>query len=378
MKCIHCQTDSTYPERQANGGRCKKCQHPFAFEPKTKPLGGGPLSDGLFQRLLDDVSSKGKSAFTDRQLWFELNRRIRQRQVKATRAGGIGCAAIGGGFGVFAAVALSSPIPLLLSGLGLALGAAIYLSAGGKKGESQPPLVGWAEFAPLLARWREVHGDPPRLADPRLPALLPGNQEPDLTGYSFDRALVTERSDLAAMLVASNFHFENNCAILSLDGYPEGRAGTVLEMLRRNPELRVFAVHDASIPGCSLVHRLRDPAWFPDHRVRIIDLGLRPKHAQELRLSALKAPPAHAAARDAHSAWREGLASEEIGWLAAGNMSELAELRPARLMRAIYQGFARANQLPDGSSAGAEADSGPGMIWFYHPGADIHAADSFG
>ena len=30
------------------------------------------------------------------------------------------------------------------------------------------------------------------------------------------------------MLVANNFHFENNCAILSLDGYPSGNAATVL------------------------------------------------------------------------------------------------------------------------------------------------------
>src|SRR5579871_4422416 len=73
MKCIHCGSDTTYPTRRSNGGRCGGCKHPFAFEPKTDPL---KMSDGLFQKIIKDVSGDGKLFFTEKQLWYEFNRKI--------------------------------------------------------------------------------------------------------------------------------------------------------------------------------------------------------------------------------------------------------------------------------------------------------------
>ncbi len=379
MKCIHCQTDSTYPDRQKSGGRCKKCQHPFAFEPKTTALAGPVLTDGLFQRLIKEVSTDGKTAFTERQLWWEMNRRWQRMRLKAMRGGGIAFMVMGAVGGLIGSLLTMNPIPLVLGAA--AVGGGLHLFRKEKSASAAPvePAVPWANFAPLLARWREVHGDPPRLADPRVPAPKQVDYEPDLTTYSFDRAVVTEHADTAAMLVAGNFHFENNCAVLSLDGYPQGRSKTVLEMLRRNPSLKVFAVHDASIPGYGLAQRLREPDWFPDQGIRIFDLGLRKAQAEALKLSVVKAPYSHASNWKKHGeAWQEGLPPDEIAWLSAGNAYELAELRPARLMRAIYQGFSRANQLPDGTDAATGWDTGPGMIWFYSPTADLHATDSFG
>ena len=172
-------------------------------------------------------------------------------------------------------------------------------------------------------------------------------------------------------MVANNFHFENNCAILSLDGYPYGRTDIVMQMLRANPQLKVFTIHDASYAGAEMPLKLRDPRWFPDPSVKIIDLGLRPAHAQKANLILVKhdiagqAPPG-----------RSSLTADELAWLAQGNMAELSALRPARLMRSIFQGFARANQMPAGI-VDDDYDSGM-MIWVYDPGMDIYAADSFG
>ena len=170
------------------------------------------------------------------------------------------------------------------------------------------------------------------------------------------------------MLVANNFHFENNCAILSADGYPQGRSETVLAMLRRNPQLQVFTVHDASIPGCALPLTLRQERWFPDPGVSVLDLGLRPRHALALNLFTLGA-----GATVVPPALRDLLAAREVAWLEAGNLAEVAALRPARLMRAIYQGFA-AQRTGDGGGSG----DGAGGIWFYSSGADVYAADTFG
>ena len=42
----------------------------------------------------------------------------------------------------------------------------------------------------------------------------------DIADYSFDRAVICDRARTADLLIANNFHFENNCAVLSVDGYP--------------------------------------------------------------------------------------------------------------------------------------------------------------
>src|SRR5256714_14539329 len=112
----------------------------------------------------------------------------------------------------------------------------------------------------------KAHGNPEKLL-PAVDRNPPPAQAlpPDVTSYSFDRAVVTDRAETAAMLVANNFHFENDCAVLSLDGYPGAMAPTILEMLKRNPQLHVFGVHDASPQGCLLPLQLRGPNWFPDH-----------------------------------------------------------------------------------------------------------------
>ena len=51
-------------------------------------------------------------------------------------------------------------------------------------------------------------------------------------------------------------------------------------------------------------------------------------------------------------------------------------MRPAKLMRAIYQGFARANQV--GAEGAAGYDDSGAAIWIYDSNVDIYASDSFG
>ena len=196
--------------------------------------------------------------------------------------------------------------------------------------------------------------------------------EPDLTSYSFDRALVTDHADTAAMLVANNFHFENNCAVLSVDGYPEGVADTVLTMLRRNPELKVYALHDASSEGCSLPLSLREERWFPDPAINVIDLGLRPRHAKTMRLFTLIG-----ASQTVPDSLREVLAPEEVVWLESGHVAEVSVLRPARLIRGIYQGFSRESDLDSEAARDLEReDAYASSGWSYYGG--FYGSDSFG
>jgi hypothetical protein len=336
MKCIHCGTDTRGPDRASNGGRCAGCKHRFAFEPLKDPLG---VTDPQFHAAVQRVSGDGNVAFTDRQLWYELNR----KWMRPTFS--------------------QSPLPWL---------AAVFLRRRAGKGGrvARPPRIPFEHFASdYLGSWREVHGPLAGLVEPRpaLPAAQLPSIAADVSAFSFDRAVVTDRWGIAAMLVANRFHFEHNCAVLSLDGYPEGIGETVRNMLRRNPQLTVFALHDASPDGCLLPLVLREPDWFPEPAVRVVDLGLRPGTARHQGLPVVNVP-----VRSLPPRLAELLPPEDVEWLLAGNTVELACLRPAQVLRAAYDGIRRAGHPGDTAlTSGSGTDVGP----FYGPAEIIWVGD---
>ncbi|MES2464013.1 MAG: hypothetical protein V4671_25865, partial [Armatimonadota bacterium] len=117
MKCLHCGSDTKLKDRKANGGRCVGCSHRFAFEPTTDPL---KVTDGLFQRCIAEVSGNGALFFTEKQLWYELNRRLLRKMTHVPTPFGIGagvCAA-GGVVGMVSGLAFLLPVGIL-AGIGV-------------------------------------------------------------------------------------------------------------------------------------------------------------------------------------------------------------------------------------------------------------------
>ena len=240
-------------------------------------------------------------------------------------------------------------------------------------------------FDRLLARWQATHGEVCNLLPSYTKnayALFNLTVDFDIADYSFDQAVITDNAEIAAMLVANNFHFENNCAVLSVDGFPGPQAETIMTMLRRNPNLTVVAVHDASKRGVQLAQTLRNNHWFPDHSVNIIDVGLYPRHARELWAPVVKetAVPARKWTLDARLAAAGArqppcavdsatlpLRPEEQDWLDLGNVIELAAVRPAQLMRVLFNAFAYVR-------IGVDVEN---HAWIYDY-RDDYAADHFG
>ncbi|MCS6777969.1 MAG: hypothetical protein RMJ43_13745 [Chloroherpetonaceae bacterium] len=382
MKCIHCGGDTPYRARQFSR-RCAHCLHPFAFEPRNPDTPG--ITDGLFQKVLRDLSGNDRLYFTERQLFYEWDRRLVHRAYWRDPWGWVTFLSITGGIAVAVPLFFVGPfgvIPLVLGGGGAAYG--VWRNQRARAEQTHAVHLTWDEFQRrYLSVWVSVHGRPERLLVPpdRNAAPVEAGIAPDVTAYSFDRALVVQDADMAAMLVANNFHFENNCAILSIDGYPFGRLDTVRQMLRRNPQLKVFALHDASVPGLRLARQLRGPDWFPDLSVPVYDLGLRPQSAQALRLNVVQQAPCQVPGE-----LREFLTPQEADWLERGYMVELAALRPARLMRAIYRGFAQAGRADTVEEVGGAPDV---IFWMDAPyvwvdttdsrrDADVLVTDSFG
>lgn len=327
MKCIKCNTDSKYSERTS--GSCPKCSARFAFEPKT----GDIFTDPAFAAAIDRVSAHDAVRFTSANLYYELAR------TKRNQAGGKVAGIV---FGIIVAVvgsiaaAKAESVGVLVVTLVLVAGiVALVLVA---KPSATPAFTSSA-FDAMLAKWQGAHGTPPKLVqriahDPRAAPKRALPQE--LATYSFDRAVICDRPETVDLLLANNFHFENNCAVLAVNRYPPAVFEPVLEMLRRNPKIEVFALHDASIDGHQLAAMLAtSPEWFRGIG-RVTDVGLLVRHAAKMR-----------------GLWQEtfttrgstfaDLSPEENAWLSR-YVLELAAIRPEQIIKRLFRAMTQPGQ----------------------------------
>ena len=434
MKCINCQTDNKLKDRTANRGRCKQCNHRFAFEPTA--MTGVKITDPMFAKAIADISVNDTLFFTPKQLFYLLDKRSRPKiydqfytipgyliinivssiivlilTLNLVSGGSIAfflgmfvinslliagtftasrsskypytqrqkfakTLQIWGGivlvFGIGVSL-LSSSFPLFLASSAIGL-LSIYL--GRKKVENKPAnsqnfTIELNEFQGWLNTWTEINSMTKLLPPPR---ALNANTavSPDVSAYSFDRLVVCDRPEIAQFLIANNFHFENNCAVLSITGYPQNIFDTTMEMLRRNPDLKVYALHDCTPRGIGLVNHLRtSPNWFSDSSAIIIDLGLLPRQIMAAGDN-IFVLSSESSARDAVQlppAVRQDLSLEELHWLKSGNYVELESFSPQKLIQILNRGIAGSRDLGSDDSS---------LILLGGTDSSIYVVDSFG
>lgn len=274
MKCPHCQKDIRYRER--SGRQCPQCRKRFAFEPRAGDL----LSDLAFKSLLDRLSDQGTLAWNTRQLQHALLRPYRRQQIKQRQGLIIGSLFGGLVLGLLSFSLLPTLLWLLLAlGGGCMLGLLVY-----RRLKASPLLpVSLTEAEKLLQRWEAVHGPAPGKLPPLQLKPARDDKNPLSNSYNVSQALICDRPETVAFLLANAFHIEQRCAILSVGGYPPEDFEGLRQMLKRNPQLNVFVLHDASYNGCRLYQELTsDPAWFKGSK-RVFDLGLLPRHAKAFK-----------------------------------------------------------------------------------------------
>ena len=235
-------------------------------------------------------------------------------------------------------------------------------------------LVNATQSNEWLQRWQRVNGTLEKLLPSPRQEALPASIDPEVSAYSFDRAIICDSDEIAQFLIANNIHFENNCAILSISGYPQSIFDTVIEMLRRNADLRVYALHNANPAGVGLVHQLRTSSnWFANQQVTIFDLGISPRQILETRDMFVQQSQTMAqSARQLPDAVRQGLTAEELAWLDAGNFVELESFRPQKLLRVVNYGLAQSGD-PQGNDGLILVDDNVG-----YGGGYVFVSDSFG
>jgi len=425
MKCIQCQTDNNLKDRTANQGRCKNCGHPFVFEPTT--MGQTKITDPFFAKAISDLSVNGTLCFTPKQLYYLINKRLKRKvnnlalQIFALILSFI-APYIGIPLLIFACYRISNSASTprktrnrnarflqVIGGFLLAYGILfLFLSPVGGSGSdwliffqfaitiivgmlsfylgirqlrcqstlSQTFSVTPSQFQTWLERWQQINGTVEQLLPPPNQERLPTSINPDITAYSFDRVVVCDSATIAQLLIANNFHFENNCAVLSITGYPQSIFSTVLDMLRRNPELKVYALHNASPHGVTLIHQLQtSPNWFAENTVTIYDLGLLPRHVLNSRNLFIQSSPQSAEeAEQLGLVARLDLSGEEFTWLKSGNFVELESFTSQRLLQIVTQGINRSQISTGGRDSvfiDVESESSSSDVY-------LVASDSFG
>ncbi len=383
MECIHCETDSNLKDRIANHGRCKYCKYPFAFEPTTMDA-KVRFTDGFFAKALADISANGTLYFTRKQLLYLLEKRL-LRKARVIPAGCVGFMLIPALFTGSVILCSSGfwwvlPIYLILSNLGIA-----FLMQWFERRFLRPKkinkriLIADAMLDIWLKRWEQFNGSPARLlSPPSAPAsLAPAVAADDVKAYSFDRVLVCDSVEIAQLLIANNIHFEHNCAVLSISGYPQAIFDTTMAMLRRNPDLQVIALHDCSPSGVALINKLRtSPDWFLDSSQVIFDLGMLPRQIATARGQAYIQVSADSA-QDALAMPPEvskQLTATELQWLEAGHFVDLESFTPKKLMQIVSYGIARLQNL------GEDVDNNLILVGDGggSGGSFIYASDNFG
>jgi hypothetical protein len=213
------------------------------------------------------------------------------------------------------------------------------------------------DFDEVLRRWQRTHGQLASLVESNAVRKLKETPiGPERPYYSFARLVVTDSATTAALLLANKFHIDNECAVLSIGGYPFSDWQRIVDLLRGNPDLQIALVHDATPAGCALPARIREDAWFPDQSVRCADVGLRPGQALSMNLPQLNSRGTPGST----SILRNVLKGQEVKWLERGHYTELTALAPKRLMTAITRNFSLL-------SAAAEPDA-EANVWFFSDG----------
>ncbi len=373
MKCIQCDIDNNLKDRTDHQGRCKNCNHPFAFEPTTMDA-KLQFTDGFFAKALNDISANDTLYFTPQQLLYLIQKRLARKEILATRASGILSGFVMTLFGFVLGLNVFWLWFILLP-LGIyTFVSGVFMSP--RRMRLAPRTISKTTLNTWLNQWQRINPSPAKLLPTpgSAPALTPAA---DVTAYSFDRVLVCDSVAITQLLIANNIHFEHNCAVLSITGYPRAIFATTMAMLRRNPGLQVIALHNCSPRGIALVHELRtSPDWFLDSTPVIFDLGMLPRQIAAARGQAyiqISADCAQAAQVMPPEVSQQ-LTATELNWLEAGYFVDLESFTPKKLMQIVSHGIARLQNLGediddnlilvgDGGSSG---------------GTFIYAADNFG
>ncbi len=92
--------------------------------------------------------------------------------------------------------------------------------------------------------------------------------------FAPERLLIVERKDIVDMLIRNRFHQNTKTVVVSQSGYPASVFKACHQFLKRNPNMPVQVLHEASIRAFGMIDRLRNDAKWQFARENLVELGL--------------------------------------------------------------------------------------------------------
>jgi len=343
MKCPHCLADLKYRDRRDQ--KCPQCQRPFALEPRDNAL---EMSDLRLRGLAERLSKQGKCWYTAAQLGCAAVRNKMKEEAKKQASDktltvitwiGIAVMFVVSVMLFFASFHEVSFVLFMMSIFFGGFGISAYLESRKPPLERfQKTLEGFEER--YIAPWERIYGILPGRVTAQEAMALRRFQLPP----SRVRAvLVSPVADVLDCLRANRLPQRLGLALINPD-QPAGADEAMIALLRSRPRLPLLLVHDASVSGC-LLPALLPTKWglAPNHR--IIDLGLRPRHVQQLRLPWKREAPQRELLdlleRRAQMPNGLALTPEERKWLHRGYVTSALFIPPTRLVTVVTQAVER-------------------------------------
>jgi hypothetical protein len=223
-------------------------------------------------------------------------------------------------------------------------------------------LIDRQDFHLWLNRWAYVNDPPIKMLEPPKIYTAQATTKAKMIAYDFDRLVVCDSAKIAQLLLKNNFHFENNCAVLAIDRYPQHIFGPMKEMLDRTPDLKVFAFHDCSPQGLKMIRHLRsEKIWFPDLSIPIISIGILPHQVRDNIDLVSQSIESAEAAQQLPAHLRSQLNPTELAWLDAGFYLELESFPPQKLIQILQRAINESYQLTEIEEGDLVVMNGPGF-----------------
>ncbi len=282
--------------------KCSQCGYQFVFDPKTDKL-----RDNIIHQMILRLSDNGHYYFTRTQLALEICKYWRKKKTGPILLVSIVffiwlVIAVVFELDVFISVVifcLLLPLPILLGiylknkTLSLKKAEAaiqryhnvhpIEALVNGKAFSSPPdkPQQTVISKTDISNRIQNVASQVESQAflkmqrtEPTTPKKLP---------FAPERLLIVERKDIVDMLIRNRFHQNTKTVVVSQSGYPASVFKACHQFLKRNPNMPVQVLHEASIRAFGMIDRLRNDAKWQFARENLVELGLSRKNLAETK-----------------------------------------------------------------------------------------------
>lgn len=138
-------------------------------------------------------------------------------------------------------------------------------------------------FNDILRRWLAEKKIPRLLQKPTMQQPPPEWNEKDIFDYGVERILVVQHELMVDLLVKNNFHTDRSCLVVAANGYPAYISKRLPELVKANPAISFFFLHDASQAGSGMVEKFK---W--DHKnilehANVLDLGIFPQDVKMIK-----------------------------------------------------------------------------------------------